>query len=138
MRLLFVLLATLALAQEKPSLYQRIGRYDGISTIAEDYLTGLRADPRFARFSGGRSAESLKHAKQMLKDQLCALTGGPCTYPGKSMRSAHGGLGITAEDWAANMKYMAAALDKSKVAAMEKAEFLAIVDGLKPDIVEKR
>jgi hemoglobin len=138
MRLLFVLAAALAFAQVKPSLYQRIGRYDVISSIAEDYLTGLRADPRFARFSGGRSAVSLKHAKQMLKDQLCALTGGPCTYPGKDMRSAHAGLGITADDWAANMKYMAAALDKSKVAATEKAEFLAIVDALKPEIVEKR
>ena len=138
MRLLLVLIVALTLAQEKPSLYQRIGRYDAISTIAEDYLAGLRADPRFARFSGGRGAASLKHAKQMLKDQLCALTGGPCTYPGKDMRSAHAGLGITAEDWAANMKYMAAALDKSKVATTEKTEFLAIVDGLKPDIVEKR
>jgi hemoglobin len=138
MRILLVFIAALAFAQDKPSLYQRIGRYDAISKIAEDYLTGLRADPRFARFSGGRSADGLRRAKQMLKDQLCALTGGPCTYPGKDMRAAHAGLGITAEDWASNLNYMAAALDKSKVAAVEKAEFLAVVDALKPEIVDPR
>jgi hemoglobin len=131
------LMAGLGLAQPKPSLYERLGRYDAISTIAEDYLAGLRADPRFKRFSGGRSADGLRRAKQMLKDQLCALTGGPCTYPGKEMRAAHGGLGITAEDWEANMKYMAAALDKSKITGAEKTEFLGLVDSLKPQIVDQ-
>ena len=136
-RILWLLLSSFAFAQT-PSLYQRVGRYDAISAIAENYLTGLRADPRFARFSGGRSAESLRRAKQMLKDQLCALSGGPCTYPGKDMKAAHGGLGITSEDWAANMKYMAAALDKAKIGAADKAEFLAMVEGLRPEIVEAK
>jgi hemoglobin len=135
--LTLVLMASLALAQSKPTLYERLGRYDAISTIAEDYLTGLRADPRFKRFSGGRSADGLRRAKQMLKDQLCALTGGPCTYPGKDMRAAHGGLGISAEEWEANMKYLAAALDQSKITGAEKTEFLAVVESLKPQIVEK-
>ena len=117
-------------------LYERVGRYDGISAIADEYLRGIRSDPQFARFSG-RSADSLRRAKQLLKDQLCALTGGPCTYIGRDMKMAHSGLGIDAEEWAVNMKYMAAALDKAKIAGKEKAEFLAIVDALKPEIAEK-
>jgi hypothetical protein len=35
------------------------------------------------------------------------------------------------------MRYMAAALDKAKIGAKEKAEFLALVDSLKSEIVEK-
>jgi hypothetical protein len=35
------------------------------------------------------------------------------------------------------MKYMAAALDAVKIGGTEKAEFLAIVDSLKPAIVQK-
>ena len=54
------------------------------------------------------------------------------------MKAAHGGLGITSEDWAANMKYMAAALDKAKIGAADKAEFLAMVEGLRPEIVEAK
>lgn len=125
-------------AQDKPakSLYERVGRYDGISAIAEAYLAGVRSDPQFARFVG-RGADSLTRAKQLLKDQLCALTGGPCTYIGRDMKTAHGGLGITAAEWATNMKYLAAALDKQKITGPEKAEFLALVDSLQPAIVEK-
>jgi hemoglobin len=122
--------------QTQVSLYERIGRYDGISLIADEYLKGIRSDPQFARFSG-RGADSLRKAKQLLKDQLCSLTGGPCVYIGRDMKTAHSGLGITDEEWASNMRYMSAALDKAKIGGKEKTEFLAIVEGLRPAIVDK-
>jgi hemoglobin len=132
-----ILLCSAANTQNKPApLYQRIGRYDTISVVVDEYLKGIRSDPQFARFSG-RGADSLRRAKQLLKDQLCALTGGPCTYIGRNMKTAHAGLGIDAAEWALNMKYMAGALDKAKITGKDKSEFLAIVDSLKPDIVEK-
>src|SRR5690349_19381664 len=76
------------------TLYDRLGRYDGISFIADEYLKGIRSDPQFARFRG-RGEDSLKRARQLLKEQLCALTGGPCVYIGRDMKAAHGGLAIT-------------------------------------------
>ena len=124
--------------QEKPrsTLYERVGRYDGIAIIVDEYFKGVRADPQLARF-GGRGADSLARARQLLKDQLCALTGGPCTYIGRDMKTAHGGLGITESDWAVNMKHMTAALEKAHVAGGERKEFLDLVESLKPHIVEK-
>jgi hemoglobin len=124
--------------QEKArsSLYERVGRYDGIAAIVDAYLKGVRTDPQFQRFSG-RGTDSLVRAKQLLKDQLCAMTGGPCVYIGRDMKTAHGGLGITESDWAASMKYMAAALDRSHVSGSEKDEFLALIDSMKPMFVEK-
>lgn len=143
MRPVAVLLTVMALggsavlAQTKPaSLYERVGRYDTIAVIADEYLRGLRADPRFARFAG-RGADSLKRGRQLLKDQLCAMAGGPCTYVGRDMKAVHGGLGINVQEWQANMDYMAAALDKAQVKGVEKAEFLKMVDALKPEIAEK-
>jgi len=133
---LLFLCFTIGAQQKVPSLYERIGRYDTISLVADEYLKGIRADPQFARFSG-RGADSLRRARQLLKDQLCALTGGPCTYIGRDMKTAHAGLGIGPDEWAANMRYMAAALDKAKIAGQDKQEFLAIVDALRPQIVEK-
>jgi hemoglobin len=131
-----VLLCSALNAQEKPvSLYERMGRYDAISAVADEYLRCIRSDPHFSRFTG-RGRDSLRRAKQMLKDQLCAMAGGPCDYVGRDMKTVHGGLGITAEEWAANMRYMAAGLDKAKILGKEKAEFLALVDSLKPQIVE--
>ena len=124
--------------QDKSSrtLYERLGRYDGIATIVDAYLKGVRADPQLARFSG-RGTDSLVRARQLLKDQLCALTGGPCTYIGRDMQTAHGGLAITDSDWAVSMKHMSAALEKSHVSGNERDEFLGLVESLKPKIVEK-
>src|SRR5690349_14373508 len=95
--------------QDKSTLYERLGRYDGIATIADAYLKGVRGDPQFSRFSG-RGADSLIRARQLLKDQLCALAGGPCVYIGRDMKTAHGGLAITDADWTVSRKHMAAAL----------------------------
>jgi hemoglobin len=124
--------------QDQPgtTLYERVGRYDGIARIADDYLKGVRADPQLARFIG-RSTDSLVRARQLLKDQLCALTGGPCVYVGRDMKTAHGGLGITESDWALNMKYMAAALDKSHIAESDKHQMLALIETFRKQIVEK-
>ena len=119
-----------------PSLYERLGRYDGIAKIADEYLKGVRTDPQFARFSG-RGTDSLARARQLLKDQWCALTGGPCVYIGRDMRTTHGGLGITDADWAVSMKHLAAAMEKCRVAGTDKDEFLALIDSLRRQFVEK-
>ena len=136
--LVIALAGGIARTQSKPSpsLYERLGRYDGIARIADEYLKGVRADPQFARFSG-RGADSLARARQLLKDQLCALTGGPCVYIGRDMRRAHGGLGITDAEWSISMKYMEGALEKCQVSGTEKREFLAVIESLRQQIVEK-
>ena len=127
----------LAIGQSKPdkTLYERVGRYDAISAIVDEFLKGVRADPQLSRFIG-RSADSLKRARQLFKEQLCALTGGPCVYLGRDMKTAHGGLHINEADWAASTKYMGAALDKAHVSGSEKSEFLALIESFKPQIAE--
>jgi hemoglobin len=136
--LALTLAADVASGQGKvsPTLYERLGRYDGIAKIADEYLKGVRADPQFARFSG-RGADSLSRARQLLKDQWCALTGGPCVYIGRDMRTAHGGLGITEADWSASVKYMAGALEKCHVSGTDRDEFLALIESFRQHIVEK-
>ena len=138
MRLAMLVLALglVSSAQEKTTLYERVGRYDGIAKITDEYLKGVRADPQLARFIG-RSTDSLVRARQLLKDQLCAMTGGPCVYIGRDMKTAHGGLGITEADWSLNMKYMAAAVAKAHVADGDRDEFMALIEALKPQIAEK-
>lgn len=131
-------MASVARAQEPPrkTLYERVGRYDGIATIIDEYLKGLRSDPQMARFSA-RGTDSLQRARQLFKDQLCALTGGPCVYIGREMKTAHGGLGITDSDWAVSTKYMTKALEKAGVSGADRDEFLALIESLKTRIVDK-
>jgi len=119
------------------SLYKRLGGYDAIAAVVDDFIMRLVNDKQFARFFGGASTDSKKRLRQLIVEQLCEATGGPCFYTGRSMKASHGGLGITEAEWQAAAKHLAATLDKFKVPQQEKEEVLTIVTSLKKDIVEK-
>ena len=133
--------ATPAFAQQSaptsPALYKRLGGCDAMAAVTDDFLRRLTSDPGFARFFSGHSTDSLKKIRQLIVDQLCAATGGPCVYVGRDMKTAHAGLGITERDWDTSVKYLTATLDELNVPAKEKSEVLTAVSGLKKDIVEK-
>jgi hemoglobin len=120
----------------KPSLYRRLGGYDVVAAIVDDLFALLRADPSFARFASGRSADSHLRTRQLLVDQLCALAGGPCVYIGRDMRTSHAGLGITEAEWDANMEYARQTLARHDIAPEEQSEFLELFARYKSEIVE--
>jgi hemoglobin len=119
------------------SLYKRLGGYDAIAAVVDDFIGRLVNDPQLTRFFTGASTNSKQRIRQLVVDQLCAATGGPCIYIGRDAKTAHAGLGITESDWQASVKHLVASLDKFKVPQKEKDEVLAAVSGLKRDIVEK-
>ena len=123
-------------AQEK-SLYERVGGYNALAAVVDDFIGRLVADKQFEKFFVGQSTDSKKRIRQHILDQFCAATGGPCIYTGREMKTSHAGLGITNADWDAAAKHLVASLDKFKVPEKEKGEILAFVTSLKKDIVEK-
>ena len=123
--------------QMKKSLYDRLGGYDAIAAVVDDFITRLATDQRFQRFFTGFSNDSKKRLRQHILDQFCAAAGGPCVYMGRDMKTTHTGLGITEDDWNAAAKHLVEALDKYKVPKAEKDELLAFVVTQKKDIVEK-
>jgi len=126
-------------AQDKPAktLYQRMGGYDAIAGIVDDFIGQLRVDPAFKRFGGGRSMNSLVRTRQLVVDQICYLAGGPCVYIGRDTKTAHEGLAITDAEWDSSIKMFQVSLNKFKVAAPEQQEFIAMIQKLRPDVVEK-
>ena len=121
--------------QQQASLYKRLGGYDALAEVTDDFLGRLATDPQLARFFKGHNTESLKVIRQHIVDFLCVATGGPCTYTGRDMKTAHTGLGITEGDWNASVKDLTATFDKFNVPDKERQEVLTAVSGLKGDIV---
>jgi len=118
------------------TLYKRLGGYDAIAAVADDFIGRLASDPSLTRFFQGSSADSRRQRRQRLVEQLCAAAGGPCYYTGRSMKVAHQGLGISEADWAVTVKHLLESLEKFQVRPPEKEELLQIVSGVKADIVE--
>jgi hemoglobin len=125
-----------AQAPQAPTLYQRLGGYDALAAVTDDFIGRLVANPQLARFFTGLSTDSKIRVRQLVVDQLCNATGGPCAYIGRSMKTAHAGLGITEEDWNAAVGDLVATLTKFKVPQREKDEVLAAIASMKGDIVE--
>jgi hemoglobin len=123
--------------QMKKSLYARLGGYDAIAAVVDDFIGRLVADKRFGKFFVGHSEDSLKKIRQHIVDQFCAAAGGPCLYTGRDMKTTHHGLGITSDDWDAAANHLVQTLDKFKVPKAEKDDLLAFVATLKKDIVDK-
>jgi hemoglobin len=135
---LFLQLTSTACAQEKKekSLYQRLGGYDAIAAVVDDFVPRLAGDPQLGKFFAGHATSSLKKIRQLVIDQLCEATGGPCVYTGRTMKDSHKGLGITDAQWQLSVNHLVASLDKFKVPQKEKDELLAIASTLKGDIVD--
>lgn len=127
---------TLPMPAPKPdSLYKRLGGYDAIAAVTDDFIIRLVTDTKLSKFFGGVSDNSKARIRQLVVDQLCAATGGPCIYIGRDMKTSHQGLGITNDDWNAAVADLTATFDKFNVGQKERSELVAILSTIKPDIV---
>ncbi|HEV7552815.1 MAG TPA: group 1 truncated hemoglobin [Candidatus Angelobacter sp.] len=129
--------STTTAGQDKKSLYARLGGYDAVAAVVDDFIGRLVGDKRFSKFFVGHSTDSLKKIRQHIVDQFCAAAGGPCLYTGRDMKTTHAGLGITEDDWNAAAAHLVESLDKFKVPKTEKDDLMAFVGTLKKDIAEK-
>jgi hemoglobin len=114
------------------NLYQRLGGKDAITAVVDDFIGNVAADTRINRRFGGTDIPRLK---RMLVDQICAGTGGPCTYTGRNMSAAHDGMNIRDDEFGALVEDLVKSLDKFKVPAREKGDLLGILGPMKGAIV---
>jgi hemoglobin len=116
------------------SLYDRLGGKPAITAVVDDFIGNVAADDRInARFAHA----DIPHLKMELVDQICAGTGGPCSYTGKDMPTAHRGMNISDAEFNDLVEDLVKSLDKFKVPAKEKGELLGILGPMKPAIVGK-
>ena len=115
------------------SLYDRLGGIDAITAVvravADRQLKDDRIDQKFARTNKDRLIKEFV-------DQICQATGGPCTYPGRSMTDAHHNMGATNGEFEAFVEDVVAVLDDFKVGQPEQDELLNILAPLRGEIVE--
>jgi hemoglobin len=130
--------APLAAHEGQATLYKRLGGYDAIAAVVDDFIGRMAGDAQLARFFVGHSTHSLQRIRQLVVEQLCQAAGGPCFYTGRSMKESHAGMGITQAEWDAAVKHLTATLDKFKVVGKEREELFGAIGPLQADIVDKK
>ena len=114
------------------TLYDRLGRKEGIDAIADAFLVRLRADPRVNDFF--KNGES---RLAQFRQQLCQISGGPCRYTGKDMKTAHVHMGINDLQFDAFIEDLMLTLDEKGISPQSKNEILTALAPMRTQIVEK-
>jgi hemoglobin len=125
-------------AQEKPSLYDRLGGLYNIATVVDDLIDRVMADPRL---NANPHVDEAHHRvspagfKYYVTELVCQTSGGPQQYSGRTMGDSHRHLMITDQEWDAFMDDLQQAFDRFAVPEPEQDELKAIVESTKESIV---
>jgi hemoglobin len=112
-------------AEDKPSLYNRLGGVYSITTVVDDFIDRIMVDPRLnanPRVDEAHHRVTPAGFKYLVTEMLCWAAGGPQSYSGRAMEESHRHLLITAGEWQAFMEDLQQTLDKFAVPAAEQAE----------------
>ena len=120
----------------QPSLYERLGGYDGITAYANDLLPRLQSDPQLGRFWDNRGTDGVEREKQLLIDFLCSNAGGPVYYTGRNMQTTHEGMNISESDWTIFLGHAGETMKALQIPQQECDDIVGFVLSLKEEIVE--
>lgn len=104
------------------AVFQAFHGRPGIDRIVDDLIRRNQADPRVTDIFKG---PDLVHLRAQLSDYFCYVLGGPCTYGGKDMRTAHKDMGLQDADLNALIENLQAAMDKEGVPFRAQNKLLA-------------
>ncbi len=124
---------TQAAAPAPKTLYERLGGQTAITAVVDSFVARVAADARINKKFG---KSDVGRVKTMLVDQICAQTGGPCTYAGRSMKEAHQNMGVTEGEFNALVEDLVTTLNGFNVPKQEQDELLGALGAMKGDIVE--
>jgi hemoglobin len=115
------------------SLYSRLGGEQGVAAIAASLIDRVASDLNI-----GRSFKdtNLKRIKQLLAEQICELSGGPCHYSGDSMKEVHAGHHISEAEFYGMVDTLRDILKERHVDLAARNELLRLLAPMKRDVVE--
>ena len=115
------------------SLYDRLGRFDGISRIVSDVVDAHLANPLVApRFQAVKDMDRLR---RMATEFFCAGCGGPEPYTGRDLLTTHKGMNINEQEYIAVMDDILGTLEKHDIDAGTRGEVAAILYSLKGEVI---
>lgn len=121
----------------RPSLYERLGGYDGIAAYVALVFPRVAQHPDLAHMFRGHGKDSQQRQFQLVVELVCQKTGGPCAYIGRPMPPVHDGLGITEANWTTFMKIITDGMEEKRYPTDVRTEFLQVWRGFHDGVVRQ-
>lgn len=131
--ILACMLALSGSAHAAPTLYERLGGETRLRAAVDEFTNIILADDRI-NFTF--ASADLNKFKQLLFEQICSLTGGPCKYTGRDMHEAHLKLNIDDAQFNALAEDLYEAFDRVHVSYRLQNKVMALLAPMQRDIVK--
>ncbi|MBX3207588.1 MAG: group 1 truncated hemoglobin [Labilithrix sp.] len=124
------------------SLFERLGKQEGIAQFVDTFVKNLQADTKFNKRIAGVKGAKLDKLKKDLVDQICVESGGPeagaeCKYEGRFMREALGAKSkLKEEEWTAMLLDLRTALEEHKIGDNEQQDLASALGKFRDDAVD--
>jgi hemoglobin len=120
-------------ASTTTTLYDRLGRRDGIARITHELMKNHLANPIVNnRYS---QIKDLDQTERNVTDFFCAGSGGPNTYAGKNMLDTHRSMNVSEQEFVSVIDDAMAALETCGIDAPVRNEVLGVLWSMKAEVV---
>lgn len=120
-------------AAQADSLYEQLGGMEGIQKFVDRTVELSANNPEIGHFF---ERSILSRVKDKLAEQICQLSGGPCTYTGARMDRLHKPMGISTKDFNILVEDLQHAMDEADISNRAQNKLIAILAPMHRDIVE--
>lgn len=115
------------------ALYDELGGDGGVAAAVDNFYARMLDDSQLA---GWFDSVDLRQLKSHQRAFLAVGLGGPELYDGRSMRTAHSGLGISDEIYTASVGHLSDALTEIGVDASVLRQVIRRIEMMRAAIVE--
>jgi hemoglobin len=116
------------------TLYEQMGGEAKMRAVSEEFTNAILADPRI-NFTFANT--DLAKFKQLIFEQFCNLTGGPCKYTGRTMQESHDKLNVTNAQFNALAEDLYIAFERVHVPYHLQNKLMVLLAPMQKDIVKK-
>lgn len=114
--------------------YAELGGTDGVKAIVDAFVRIMLDD---TRINSTFKDVDMDRLREKLAEQFCQVSGGGCTYTGKSMAESHEDMKITRAHFSAAVEDLQMAMDRRGVPTRVQNRLLARLAPTQRDIVTK-
>ena len=114
------------------TLFRALGGHAGIESLTERFIREIAADDALrSRFRD----VNIARFHRTLQEQLCANSGGGCTYTGDDMRRAHAHLDVERAEFGATVEALIRAMDAEGLPVGVQNRVLAMYAPMRADVL---
>jgi hemoglobin len=132
--IVLLLAASLQVHAADDSLYTALGGKDGIHGFVADMVQSVQRD---ARIRDSYDGTDFVRLAAKLEEQFCEVSGGPCKYSGKDMKTIHEDLKVSRAQFNALVEDLQDAMAKNDVPSRTQNRLLALLAPMHREVVTK-